>query len=433
MNKKVMALAVAGVLAAPAAFAQSSNVQLYGRANVGLDYWKATGATDNNSDLKGRVRVFDNSSRVGVRGTEDLGNGLKAIFQIETGVNMDSGSVYGQNGATNASAGTWGSRPSFVGIDSNFGRLTFGRQDVYWGNSEFMQIGANIANTDLPFLTGGLGRVGVGVSRQSNVVQYNSPTFAGMTLQLSYSPDTNAAGNVGPLPTCTGSNGFGNSECVGGGQKANAQLWAARLYGRWGPFGGQIDYAQKTAASDVGSLVDATGNSIGKPKNQGFKVDIGWAYMPGAMLSAQYQKAWNKNVIGGFSTATGIATGVANFANPGDDVNADSWALHWEHTFGNIQPWAEIGWVTKAHGCSLTVATGPTAGANGCDDTDTFAWNVGARYLLSKRTWLYVQYSDTSNSKNNTVDNTGGAITSANPLPRGADPKIAAFGIFHQF
>ena len=105
MNKKVMALAVAGVLAAPAAFAQSSNVQLYGRANLGVDYWKAGGATDPNAQYDGRVRVFDNSSRVGLRGTEDLGNGLKAIFQIETGVNMDNGSNVGQSGAQNTSSG----------------------------------------------------------------------------------------------------------------------------------------------------------------------------------------------------------------------------------------------------------------------------------------------------------------------------------------
>jgi predicted porin len=416
MNKKVMALAVAGVLAAPAAFAQSSNVQLYGRANLGLDYWKASGATDANSNMDGRVRVFDNGSRVGFRGTEDLGNGLKAIFQIETGVNMDNGNIYGQNGATNASAGTWASRPSFVGIDSNFGRITFGRQDVYWGNSNFMQIGANIANTDLPFLTGSLGRVGVGVSRQSNVVQYNSPTFAGMTAQLSYSPDTNSGGGV--TGGCTSAGGFSNSECATPGANANATLWAARLYGMWGPFGGQLDYTEKQAAD--------AGLATGRPKNKGFKADAGWAYMPGAMLSLQYQKAWNNNV-----------TGTANFSSAGDDVSADSWALHWEHTFGNVHVWAEGGIVQDAKGCNL-VQTGTLAGTSGCQDTGAKAWNIGARYLLSKRTWLYAQYSDTKNDNNATVDNTGASITSGSgpgsaTVPRGADPRIFAIGLMHNF
>ena len=51
MNKKVMALAVASVLAAPAAFAQSSNVQLYGRAVLGIDNYKADGARDQQTQV----------------------------------------------------------------------------------------------------------------------------------------------------------------------------------------------------------------------------------------------------------------------------------------------------------------------------------------------------------------------------------------------
>src|SRR3989304_9501537 len=101
MNKKLMAVAVAGVLAAPAvAFAQASNVQLYGRANLGIDSYAATGAAAGAAaDIKSRTRVYDAASRVGLRGTEDLGGGLKAIFQIETGINIDGGSHTGQGGA----------------------------------------------------------------------------------------------------------------------------------------------------------------------------------------------------------------------------------------------------------------------------------------------------------------------------------------------
>src|SRR3954462_5450954 len=118
MQKKLMALAVAGALSAPvAAFAQASNVQIYGRANVGVDNYEAKGATAANADFKGRMRVFDQGSRLGVRGTEDLGGGLKALFQIESGVNIDSGSANGQNGALNSSTGRFASRDSFVGLE----------------------------------------------------------------------------------------------------------------------------------------------------------------------------------------------------------------------------------------------------------------------------------------------------------------------------
>jgi predicted porin len=160
--------------------------------------------------------------------------------------------------------------------------------------------------------------------------------------------------------------------------------------------------------------------------------------MPGAMLSLQYQKAWNDNVV--FTT---------NFANAGDDVSADAWTLHWEHTFGNLQPWAEIGLVNDAKGCNLiqgtntvnningavtAVATGnPMAGQSGCSSTGARAMLIGGRYLMSKRTWLYAQFTYTRNDDNNTADNTGGSITSAQGLNRGADPKIYAIGLFHSF
>src|SRR5690348_13995185 len=115
MNKKLMALAVAGALGAPAA-ALAQEVQIYGRANVGLDTYSATGATaGSGSDFKSRTRVFDQGSRLGFRGTEDLGGGLKAIWQIESGVNIDTGTNIGQAATANASTGFFASRDSYAG------------------------------------------------------------------------------------------------------------------------------------------------------------------------------------------------------------------------------------------------------------------------------------------------------------------------------
>ena len=97
MNKKLMAAAVAGVLVAPAAFAQSSNVQLYGRINGGLDYYKAPGATiggvgaATDSSRDGRFRVFDNSSRVGLRGTD--GTSVEVADRVALGLVGDDHEV----------------------------------------------------------------------------------------------------------------------------------------------------------------------------------------------------------------------------------------------------------------------------------------------------------------------------------------------------
>ena len=82
MNQKLLALAVAAALAVPAgAFAQASAVHIYGRVNLGLDNYTATGATNGAAfDYKSRSRVYDAGSRLGFSGSEDLGGGLKALL-----------------------------------------------------------------------------------------------------------------------------------------------------------------------------------------------------------------------------------------------------------------------------------------------------------------------------------------------------------------
>ena len=94
MQKKILALAVAGALAPAAAMAQST-VEIYGRANLGIDNWRA-GSTATGVNLQSRNRIFDGSSRVGFRVNESLGGGMRAFVVIETGVSIDSGNDRGR-------------------------------------------------------------------------------------------------------------------------------------------------------------------------------------------------------------------------------------------------------------------------------------------------------------------------------------------------
>lgn len=420
MNKKVMALAVAGVLTAPAAFAQSSNVQLYGRANLGFDHYEATGASAQGGidgsliDYDGRFRVFDNSSRVGLRGTEDLGNGLKAIFQIETGVNMDTGGTTGQGGQANASTGTWGTRDTFVGLDSGFGRLTFGRQSIFWANGELAQFAANYINTEIPWTNGTqLGRISRGpgvpavVARNPNTVQYTTPTFGGFNATFSYSPNAQEA-----VQHTTS-------------READGQTWGATLRGRFGNFHGQFDYVKLEGNSPITATPsNPLGLAAGTPQIEydGWKAGVGWKYMPGANISV----IW-------VMTETNNALGVAQ----GRGVDQVGWTINWEHTFGNIQALAQYGWLDDLNGCAGDEGT-PTGapGTVSCADTGAQAWMIGARYLLSKRTWLYASYNEIKNDSNQFADYTGAAQTSVGGFtvtPYGADPRIIAFGVFHAF
>jgi predicted porin len=402
MNKKVMAIAVAGAFAVPGvALAQKSTVEIYGRANLGVDYYEAQGAVNPYNNREGRTRVFDNSSRVGFRGTEDLGGGLRAIFQLETGVNIDNGSNTGQGGQANTSSGFWASRDSFVGLDSNFGRFTLGRQSIFWANGVNAQFAANYINTELPWTNGTqLGRISTAIAgsapaRVSNTVQYTSPTFAGMNLTASWSPGSKEA-----------------VQNIGAGTQVDGAIWGLTGRGTYGPFYVQIDYANV----DVPQVNTAAG--VGQQgQGSSYKIGGSWGYMPGARIGA----IWVKQEL---NNANGTVPGLAAL----DDVDQDGWTINWEHTFGNFQIMAQYGWTSDMKKCAPTATIA-------CADSASTGFMIGGRYFLSKRTWLYASYNQISNDVNQFADYTGGSITSVNgaPLPLGADPKIFALGMFHAF
>jgi predicted porin len=401
MNKKLMAVAVAGVFAVPGvALAQKSTVEIYGRANLGFGGYSAQGATNPFNDLAYRNRIYDGSSRVGFRGTEDLGSGLRAIFQIETGVNVDSGTNTGQAGSVNASSGFWASRDSFVGLDSNFGRVTFGRQSIYWANGVNAQFAANYIDTEIPWTNGtNLGRVslqGASVARVSNTLQYTTPTFAGMNLTASYSPQAEAI------------------QASGLGTHNNGRIFGATFRGTFGPIYVQGDWAQVF----TNEVVNATGG-LTQGKGDAYKVGASWGYMPGARIGA----IW-------VMTDVNNASGAVPLVAVGDDVHQSGWTINWEHTFGNVQVLAQYGWTGDMSGCSA-----PTSN---CSNSSSDGFMVGARYFLSKRTWLYASYNQVSNDSNQFADYTGGGISSAGGASSvgamlGADPKVWALGLFHAF
>ncbi|HSD40988.1 MAG TPA: porin [Burkholderiales bacterium] len=391
MNFKLAPIAVAcGLCIASTAVAQTSNVQLYGRANLGIDIYEASGSNVAGADRDSRVRVFDNSSRVGLRGTEDLGNGLKAIFQIETGVNVDNGSNTGQGGQGNGSTGFWASRDSYVGLDSTFGRLTFGRQSIYYSNGVNAQFAANYINAEVPWTDGrAFGRVRVPASRQSNVVLYTTPTFAGLNASLYYSPNAQEAVQAASTSDTDG------------------QIWGATARGTWGPFYGQFDYVSNKGNSPAtGVRTDVSA----------YKLGASWGYMPGARIG----------LIGTFANdnnATGLALG--------DEVEQWGWTINWEHTFGNFQVMAQYGEIGNLKDCDSDATPGNVS----CGDSSARGYMVGLRYFMSKRTWVYASYNLTSNKSNQFADYTNAGYTSVNgaPFPYGADPEVWALGILHNF
>ncbi len=182
MQKKLIAMAVAGLVSG-AAFAQA-NVTIYGVADLTFDNVKSSGATASGSNLAQRNRVSSNSSYIGFKGAESLGNGMTAVFQFENGVNPD------------ATGGTWVNRDSFVGLAGGFGTVAMGNL-----TGPTRGLGAamdpNAGATGISANTGLLGKTGGGAgasmfdTRWANTIAYISPSFGGMNVTAAYVANEN--------------------------------------------------------------------------------------------------------------------------------------------------------------------------------------------------------------------------------------------------
>jgi predicted porin len=181
MKKAVLALAALGATA-NYAHAQSS-VQIYGIVDMGLAYSStAAGPTAANPRATGTYLGIDSgllqSSRIGFRGTEDLGGGLSAQFALEGGINVDNGSF--QQG------GLPFGRRSIVGlVGKDFGNLQFGRRKDF--TDEIAEPYSSIG----PFGTfitrvhsNNLDRIGG--NRANNMVYYSTPTWGGFRANVSF-------------------------------------------------------------------------------------------------------------------------------------------------------------------------------------------------------------------------------------------------------
>jgi predicted porin len=178
MKYSTIAAAIA-LCSATSAFAQS-NVTIYGVADVFAQYGKG-----NRSQVSLESGGLS-GSRLGFKGTEDLGDGLKAIFQLESGVAFDTG--------TNTQGGRFWGRQAYVGLSSGWGSLTAGRQYV----PQFLTMDA----TD-PFGTGAGSAANSGIVsfpavRADNSVAYGFPKlgdFSGSLLAAAGETNTGSQRN----------------------------------------------------------------------------------------------------------------------------------------------------------------------------------------------------------------------------------------------
>ncbi|POR52972.1 putative porin [Paraburkholderia eburnea] len=168
--KHFIAAGLTGICAVSSAWAQSS-VTLYGSLDAGVAYVSNVGGHSKWMEEQGNMQP----DRWGLRGREDLGDGLKAIFQLENGFYTNTGAM--------AKAGTLFNRQAFVGLSSDrFGTLTLGHQTPFSFDVLDPFSTAYLAASWYAFHPGNIDELAdTGVVPYDNSVKYRSPEFYGFT------------------------------------------------------------------------------------------------------------------------------------------------------------------------------------------------------------------------------------------------------------
>ena len=174
MKKSLIALAV--LAASGAAMAQSS-VTMFGVVDTGVAYLKGTNGGNSNYGL---TTGGNASSRLGFRGVEDLGGGLKAGFWLESGFNSDTGNGKAAGASGN---GLEFARRSTVSLMGNFGEVRLGRDETAAYNK--LSAYSNFSVIGVGGFRGWNSTIGDGI-RQNNMIAYFTPNFSGFTAGVNY-------------------------------------------------------------------------------------------------------------------------------------------------------------------------------------------------------------------------------------------------------
>ena len=454
MKKSLIALAA---LAATSAFAQSS-VTLYGRAEAGVDlgYRSTTTSSSSGFSVVGGVaspvatavgptsvdkpgfRVQDGnsqgqgSSRIGFRGTEDLGGGLKANFVMEMGVRIDEGCVNGNGaitngptgaaitpctsgnsgGATNSNNALFG-RASWVGLSGGFGEVRLGRQVLGSFGVHANGLAAGASN--------GLYEVGAGIVqggvRFANAIQYRSPDFGGIsgTISLAAPEGQNTStANVGLVPDTTDTKfktGIDLSIAY-----ANGPIYVGFGYNQTG----------NTTTTNNNEAGVANANTFLDAKVTDFAISA--AYDLG--VAQPFFSYVNRKNAGGIGNVTGAT--FTNTASAAANAKTKQYAFGVKVPVGPATLIAAFG-NTKANGSGTVVNQAGLFSASTLE-AKTRAFQIGAMYPLSKRTTLQANYG-INNTKTNGATVTPTGVNSFTATGSASETKIRAlnFGVAHTF
>ncbi len=393
MQKKLIALAVAGL--STAAFAQT-NVTIYGVADVSAQgYSMSSGKALSQSATQGAAsggsfNMTNNSSLIGFKGTEDLGNGLKALFQMETNVQITGSSAANVAGSGNL----WGSaRDTYAGLSSKYGTVLGGYLSTPYrsalnsfdvmpgatgvGRIENMMGAMRFSNQGLGGTTNS-GGMQAAASVRSTAIAYALPTMYGFTGSLAYTGNNNGS-------TSTGRNEGGFTPSATSITTVQPQQAISANLG-WEGYGIGIKGAYQQAKVNY----DTTGTVDGLQGYTSYLVGAQYTGLPGLKVAGVY----GRNTMG--VNATSATSGAAKGSN-------NQFYLGASYRFGNNEP--RLSWATTSNTNGIT---------NGQDGGRQITANWG--YYLSKRTQVYGIVSAVNNNANGVWNFAG---TGSNIAPTG--------------
>jgi predicted porin len=412
MQKKLIALAVSGLVSG-AAFAQS-NVTVYGVADLTFDNVQASGAspfvvdigtgagdvahTYNDLNWPGRNRVSANSSYIGFKGAETMGNGLTAVFQFEGGVGVDTGSAFSFN------------RDSFVGIAGGFGTVAMGNltgptrglgaaMDV---NAGATGIGANSA------LLGKLGG--------ATLAGYN-PYFTFPATTADDNTVANGQAAMGALGYCA----TASSTCASlfDTRWQNALAYISPNFAGVTITAAYVANENKTR-QDVASKLNTWGYDIGV-KYEGGPIMAGLTQNQARVNDTINTKATDTRAAGKYN----FGIGTVGLMYDRVRVEADGLDLKRNAYFIPVTFTVGAGKIVAQYGLAQDIK-----GMDGAENTGAKLFMVGYEHSLSKRTMVKAVYSTVRNEADAYYDYGVNAVGGILP---GADPKGFQVGIRHSF
>jgi predicted porin len=405
-KNRTLFLAVAGALGLPeAAVAQSSSVQIYGRLYPQFQGSKTSGATAPGTpqaalstltgpsaatgDLRYRNEVNSSNSRLGFRGTEDLGNGLRAVWQIEQRVRIDTGND------------VWANRDSFLGLAGNFGTVRLGNMDSVYKNVGDVMSFLGVSSGNIVSNSTILSRIGFASravqggeadfhARIPNSVVYETPSFGGFRFQAQYSPDERRTGDI------------------------NARLQSYGAVYEAGPL--YLALAHEIHDDFFGGSNAVASNGLAGLSNTGV---AGAHSKDRATRGTVMYTFGNTRVTADLARKEYKETGGA--AGRFESYRHRTYQLGAEHRFGNVT--GAISYADANAGtCSLF--GGVACSTSGLEGRQL---NLGAAYNFSRRTSLFGLYSLLRNGSSARY------TTNQNDVGAGADLKQWAVGVSHTF